>query len=142
MENYEYSKVYPFDAEDEDDFSPDEAERIVEFIHERERELKANPRFVHPAAPAVFERTVAACEQIVKEFRGRLKAKIDYSSYSATIEMWCCYVDFDRGEFMSTLHYISKYAFTIRFEPLTSGELHIFIEMPYFISSKNFEGPD
>ena len=142
MENYEYSKVYPFDADDEDGIPPDEAERIMGFIHEQERDWITNPRFVLPAAPVIFEKTVAACEQIVKEFRGRLKAKIDYSSYSATIEMWCCYVDFDRGEFMSTLHYISKYAFTIRFEPLTSGELHIFIEMPYFISSKNFEGPD
>lgn len=142
MENYEYSKVYPFDAEDKNDISPDEAERITGLIHEQERDLKTNPRFLHPVAPIVFERTVAACEQIVKEFCGKLKAKIDYSSYSATIEMWCCYVDFDRGEFMSTLQYISKYAFSIRFEPLTSGELHISIEMPYFISSRNFEEND
>lgn len=142
MENYEYNKVYPFNIEDEDDFSPEEEESILDLIHSHERDLKENPRFVLPFSPMIFEKTVVACEQIVKEFGGRLKAVIDYTFYSATIEMWCCYVEFERGEFMSILQQISTYAFNVRFEPLTSGELHIFIEMPYFISSNNFEETD
>ena len=70
----------------------------------------------------------------MKEFSGRLKAKIDYSFFTATIEIWCCYVEFQRGEFMSILREISNHAISVRFTLLTSGDLHIEIVMPYFAS--------
>ena len=143
MENYEYNKIFPPNIEEgEDDVSPDEAKRMIEFIHSMEKDKKENPRFLIPSAPMIFERMVSDCEQIVKEFGGRLKAEIDYSSYSATIEMWCCYVEFERGEFMNTLQEISRYAMSVRFEPLITGEQHVFILMPYFIALRDFEEDD
>ena len=81
MENFEYSKVFPSESEDANDLDPDEAETIKDFLHSYERELRDNPRFLLPCAPAIFEKTVAACERIAKEFSGRLKAKIDYSFF-------------------------------------------------------------
>ena len=110
MENFEYNKVFPSESEDANDLDPDEAETIKDFLHSYERELRDNPRFLLPYTPAIFEKTVAACEQIAKEFSGRLKAKIDYSFFIATIEVWCCYVEFQRGEFMSILQEISHHA--------------------------------
>lgn len=142
MENYEYNKVFPFNIEDEDDSSPDEVERIKAFLRSYEKNLRNKPRFVLPLAPTIFEETVAACEQIVKEFCGKLKAKIDYSSFSATIEMWCCYVEFAHDEFMSILQLISTFATSIRFEPLTSGDLYILIQMPYFMTLKDTDESD
>ena len=106
---------------------------IKGFLLSYERELRDNPRFLLPHAPAFFEKTVAACERIAKEFSGRLKAKIDYSFFT-TIEVWCCYVEFQREEFMSILREISNHAISVRFTPLTSGDLHIEIVMPYFAS--------
>ena len=134
MENFEYNKVFPSESEDANDLDPDEAETIKDFLRSYERELRDNPRFLLPYAPAIFEKTVAACEQIAKEFSGRLKAKIDDSFFSATIEIWCCYVEFQRGEFMSILREISNHAISVRFTPLTSGDLHFEIVMPYFAS--------
>ena len=134
MENFEYSKVFPSENEGANDLDPNETDIIKDFLHSYERELRDNPRFLLPYAPAIFEKTVAACERIAKEFSGRLKAKIDYSFFSATIEIWCCYVEFQRGEFMSILQEISNHAISVRFTPLTSGDLHIEIVMPYFAS--------
>ena len=140
MKNYEYNIVFPPNIEEgDDDLSPDEAERMIEFIHTLEREMKENPRFLIPFAPVIFKKTILACEQILKEFGGKLRAQINYSSYSATIEMWCCYVGFAHGEFMSTLQEISRHAISIRFEPLVTGEQHVFILMPYFIALRDFE---
>ena len=136
MENYEYNKVYPFDSK-YFDIDPDEAEDIKKILLNHEQDLKNNPRFLLPFAPALFEKAVADCEQIAKEFSGRIKAKIDYATYNASIEVWCCYVEFVDGEFMSILHEISQYAISIRFEPLTSGDLHIEILMPYFVSASS-----
>ena len=136
MENYEYNKVYPFDSK-YFDIDPDEAEDIKKILLNHEQDLKNNPRFLLPFAPALFEKAVADCEQIAEEFSGRIKAKIDYSAYNASIEIWCCYVEFVHGEFMSILHEISQYAISIRFEPLTSGDLHIEILMPYFASASD-----
>ena len=136
MENYEYNKVYPFDSK-HFDIDPDEAEDIKKILLNHEQDLKNNPRFLLPFAPALFEKAVADCEQIAEEFSGRIKAKIDYENYTASIEIWCCYVEFAHGKFMSILHEISQYAMLIRFEPLTSGDLHIEILMPYFASASD-----
>ena len=43
---------------------------------------------------------------------------------------------------MSILHEISQYAMLIRFEPLTSGDLHIEILMPYFVSASSSDKKD
>lgn len=142
MENYEYSKSFPFSAEEDIVHDPIEAEKILNFIHDCERDLIEHPKFLIPSAPEMFEETVAKCELIVKEFSGKIKAEINYSTYEATIDLWCVYVDFDRGEFMEILHDITHIALSIRFEPLISGDLHIKIYMPYFILAriKNEEG--
>ena len=87
-----------------------------------------------PFAHALFEKNVEDCELIAKEFAGRIKATINYSCFTADIELWCCYVEFRYDEFMSILHKISHYTLLIQFTPLTSGELYIKIQMPYFIS--------
>ena len=139
MENFEYSKAFPAEGGDADELDLGEAETIKDFIHTHERELKDSSRFLLPYAPAIYEKVVAACERIAKEFSGRLKAKIDYSFFTATIEVWCCYVEFQRGEFMSVLQEVSNHAVSIRFTPLTSGDLHIEIEMPYFVSARKLK---
>ena len=110
MENFEYNKVFPSENEAGNDIDPNKAETIKDFLRKYERELRDSPRFLLPYAPAIFEKTITACEQIAKEFSGRLKAKIDYSFFSATIEVWCCYVEFQRGDFMSVLREISNHA--------------------------------
>ena len=134
MENFEYSKAFPSENEADNDIDSNKAEAIKVFLRKYERELRDSPRFLLPYAPTLFEKAVAACERIAKEFSGRLKAKIDYSFFTATIEVWCCYVEFQRGEFMSVLREISNHAISVRFTPLTSGDLHIEIVMPYFAS--------
>ena len=142
MENFEYSKVFPFEDEEASVFDPGEAETIKNFLHSYEKELVCSPRFLLPYAPAIFEKAVADCERIAKEFSGRLKAKIDYSLFTATIELWCCYLEFECGEFMTILHEISHRAISIRFTPLTSGDLHVEIQMPYFGSVQSIEEID
>lgn len=142
MENYEYSRVFPFEDGEADAFDPDEAENIKEFLRRYDRKLKDGPRFLLPFAPAIFEKTVAACERIAKEFFGKIIAKIDYSVFTATIELWCSYVEFERGEFMNILHEISDHAISVRFTPLTSGDLHIEIQMPYFATVQDLEEID
>lgn len=134
MENFEYEKA--FASEDErEDFDREGAENVERLLRCYEAALRDKPHFVHPLAPIIFKKTVEDCEQIAKEFSGRIKAKIDYTHFSATIELWCCYVEFERREFMNTLHEISHFAESIRFTPLTSGELYIEIVMPYFVSA-------
>ena len=142
MENYEYSKTFSPSAEEDIDRGSTEAKEILNLIHAHERDLIEHPKFLIPFAPKIFEETVAKCELIVKEFSGKIKAEVNYSTYEATIDLWCVYVDFDRGEFMEILHDITHKALSIRFEPLTSGDLHIRIYMPYFILArmKNEEG--
>lgn len=135
MENYEYNKTFPFEDKKDDDLDSEELEKIENFLLEYQKELKKRPQFILPAAPAIFEKTVAAWERVAKEFSGRIRAKIDYSHFTATIEVWCCYVEFEFGEFMDILNDISHAALSIHFTPLTSGELHIKILMPYFIPS-------
>ena len=134
MENYEYSKVFPYEDDEADVPDPGEAETIENLLNLYESKRNDRPHFLLPYAPAIFEKTVVACEQVAKEFSGKLKAKIDYSRFTATIELWCCYVEFERGEFLSVLHEISHYAISVRFTPLASGDLHVEILMPYFVS--------
>lgn len=136
MENFEYYRVFPSESEEADDLSLSEAETFENLIIIYENEILKKPRLLLPFAPVLFEKTVLACEQIAKEFSGKIRAKIDYTFFSATIELWCCYVEFVRGEFMSILHEISRHALSVRFTPLTSGELHIEILMPYFVSAQ------
>ena len=142
MENYEYSKVFPFEDGETDALDPDGAETMGNSLNIFEWELKDRTYFLLPFAPAFFQKTVADCERIAKEFFGRIKAKIDYTLFTATIELWCFYVEFERGEFMNILHDISNYAVSVRFTPLTSGELHIEIQMPYFATAQDFEESD
>lgn len=134
MENYEYDKVFVPDGQD-NELSPVEREEMANLLHGYENGLTSVPRFILPFAPAIFEKTVAACERIAKEFSGRIRAKLDYSFFTATVELWCCYVEFERGEFMSILQEITHYALSVRFIPLTSGELYIMIQLPYFMSA-------
>ena len=131
MENFEYSKAFPSENED-DDFSPDELDELANLVDLYENLRKDRPRFILPYAHTIFEKTVTACEQVAREFSGKITAKIDYSHFTATIELWCCYVEFDRGEFLSILQEISRYALSVRFTPLASGDLHVEIMMPYF----------
>ena len=133
MENFEYSRTFPSENED-DDFSPDELEELANFVDIYEKSLMDKPHFILPQAPEIFEKTVEACEEVAREFSGRIKARIDYSFYTATIELWCCYVEFEYGEFLSVLQEISHHALSVRFTPLESGDLHIEIMMPYFVS--------
>ena len=142
MENYEYNRIFPLESEDDVDPDPDEAESIKRFLHGYERDLTSTPRFLLPLAPEIFRKTVVECEKIAKEFSGRIKAKIDYSLFTATIELWCCYVEFTSREFMNILHKITHYAISVRFTPLTSGDLHIEILMPYFVSAQIIEEID
>ena len=142
MENFEYSKVFPPKSAEANQLAPGESETIENLFNSYESAVRTNPHFLIPRAPAIFEKTVADCEQIAKEFSGRIKARIDFSHFTATIELWCCYVEFERGEFMSVLHEISLLAKYVRFTPLTSGDLHIEIEMPYFVSATVLEDTD
>ena len=142
MENYEYNKVFPFEDGEADELDPDGAEAVGNSLNLFERELKDRTYFLLPFAPAFFQKTVADCERIAREFFGRLKAKIDYTLFTATIELWCCYVEFERGEFMNILNDISSHAISVRFTPLTSGDLHIEIQMPYFAAAQGFEEID
>lgn len=132
MENFEYSKSFPFADENDDASAADEFERIKAFLRNRQEEARHIPRFIIPGAPAIFEEMTAAWELVAKESGGRLGAKIDYTSYDATIEVWCDEVEFYSDIFMGILRGTTKASLSISFEPLASGELHIEIRMPYF----------
>ena len=56
MENFEYSKVFPFEDEEASVFDPGEAETIKNFLHNYEKELVCSPRFLLSYAPAIFEK--------------------------------------------------------------------------------------
>ena len=118
MENYIYELSFASDCQDNDDLSPAEMEEMAILLQRYDKGLKENPKFVLPFAHAVFEKTVAACERIAKEFSGRIKASIDYSFYSATVELWCCYVEFECGEFMSVLRELTDCALAIQCQQL------------------------
>lgn len=136
MKNFEYERR--FENEGSISLDPVETEVMGELLQMYESYLRSRPHFIHPSAPKVFKQTIADCERIAKAFSGRIKAKIDYTLFTATIELWCSHVEFDRGEFLCVLHEISHYAISIRFSTLTSGKLHIEIEMPYFIAAQGY----
>ena len=136
MENYEYIRSFKRESDNDVDIDSDFPYDISSILHDYEENIVNCPRFLLPCAPETFQKTVTACEHIAEEFDGKLKATIDYSFFSATIELWCCYVEFCRGEFMSILHDISLNALSIQFTPLSSGDLHIEIRMPYFASAQ------
>lgn len=135
MENYEYEKLFSGENGLKKDIDPDsdEAEKIRKFLKSYEKALANCRYYIHPLAPKLFEETVRDCEQIAKEFSGRIKATINYTSFFATIELWCCYVEFRRSEFMHILQKISHRAIIVRLIPTTYNDLHIQIEMPYFV---------
>ena len=139
MENFEYSKMFTAENQDDDNVDRDIADTLEDYLHRHERKMQSDPHFLLPFAPAIFEKAVADCERIAKEFSGSIKAKIDYTHFTATIELCCCYVEFVSSEFMGVLHEISHFAKSVRFTPLLSGNLLIEIEMPYFISAQSLE---
>ena len=134
MENYVYEKKFPFPDDINWCDDPEEVEKLRRMIYDHRSDLPKRAYSVRPDAPALFAKTVEDCERIAETFAGRIKATINYSSFHAVIELWCCYVEFRNDEFMSTLHELSRHAASIVFMPLTSGDLHIQIEMPYFTS--------
>lgn len=136
MENFEYYKAFPSNTEGTGELTPGEKETMKILLEKYEGELRDKPRVILPFAPAVFEKTVAACERVAEEFSGSIRATIDYSYFAAAIELRCCYVEFMRGEFMGILHELSRLALSIRFTPLTSGDLHVEIRMPYFAAAQ------
>lgn len=98
--------------------------------------IKTVPFTVNQRAAAVFNKMVAACDKIAKEFSGKLSATVDFEYHEALITIECVYVDFDVGEFMDTLLEMAARAYQVRFEPLTSGLLRISLSMPYFSGPK------
>ena len=84
MENFEYNRVFPFESDEANDVDPDEAETIKDFLPSYERTRGDSPRFLFPFAARIFEKTVIACKRIEKEFSGKIKAKITYSSFNVT----------------------------------------------------------
>lgn len=98
-------------------------------IYECQKEL---PFVTDREAAAEFDRMVEACDEMMKEFSGKLTAVVDYESHEASITMECVYVEFIIGEFMDTLLELVATATQIRFEPTVKDYLRISIDMPYF----------
>ncbi len=131
MENYVYEKEYPMGEEVMDAIDSISPAEVLALLAKQRRFMREHMYLVFPPAPQIFDGLIKDCEAIVKEFCGKIKATIDYSSFTATIELWCTYVEFRGDEFMYTLQKLLLYATTIRFSPLTSGMLHIWIDIPY-----------
>lgn len=94
--------------------------------------LSRQPHIVTPGAETIFERMLAQCDKITKEFSGEIRAEINYSTYEASIVMLLPLVEFINNEFMSFLTELTHTASLIRFSPLTNGALRFEINMPYF----------
>ncbi len=132
MENYVYEKAYPIREELEAAVRSDDKEEVAEYLRRCRRSKRKTAHLVIPPTPQIFERLIADCEMLVKEFCGKIRATIDYSAFSATIELWCDYVEFRDDEFLCILQRVAFYATTIRISPLATGTLHIWIDIPYF----------
>ena len=141
MKNYEYFKTFKSESADGLASNVDIRKAAKKEFLLYEQNLKNVPHTILPSAPELFEKTVAACEQIAEEFSGTIKATIDYTFFTATIELRMCYVEFMRGEFMGTLQQISHHALSVCFTPHTSGDLHVEIRMPYFVAAQGPENP-
>ena len=114
----------------------DELTQEMKEILERMRQAgpqKKRAYIISPYAAARFEKTIEACDNMMKEFSGKLKATVDYESHHATIEMECVYIEFRAKEFMTYLHDMVTWAEWIEFCPLLSGFLRVSIGMPYFV---------
>lgn len=133
MENYAYNKSFPFESRNGCASAAEEAERLENLILRRQEKRKRRAQLIIPGAPAIFEKSVAAWERVAQEYGGRISAKIDYTYYAATIEIWCSIAGFDSGKFMDVLHDITEAALSIYFTPLASGKPHIEMLLPYFI---------
>lgn len=103
--------------------------------------IKSFPHVVNKKAAADFDKMITACDQIAREFSGKLNATIDFECHEASITLECLYVDFDAGEFKDTLQEMAEKALQIRFQPLTSGMLQIALIMPYFKRQSKKEKP-
>ena len=141
MENFEYEREYPFPEGLGEDFEPGEAEAFREYLR-RGRRQKNAVHLLIPHAPRLFQQTLGQCDKIAQAFCGKVKASVNYTDFTAVIELWCSYVDFDRGEFLNVLSLLSLSAASIRFLPLTSGDLYIRIELPYFLTLPSPEPSD
>lgn len=98
----------------------------------RQEALDNIPYAVNELESIRFDSMTTTCDQIAKEFCGRLAATVDYQSHEAVIKLECVYLDFDTSEFMAALREMATTALQVRFEPLTSGFLRLTLIMPYF----------
>lgn len=95
MENYVYEKEYPF-PEDIDEREGDEADAIREYLRAHPIRQEKAAHAVLPFGPRLFEKTVADCETIAGAFCGKLRAVIDYTKFTASIDLWFCCAAFRR----------------------------------------------
>lgn len=133
MENFEYEREYPF-PKGLGEYDADEVEAFRALLFQSPRPKKEMIHLLIPYAPKLFQQMLVQCDKIARTFCGKVKAVVDYTKFVATIELWCCYVDFDRGELLHVLSQLSLYANSIHFLPLTSGDLYTRIELPYFLT--------
>lgn len=98
----------------------------------RQEALDNIPYAVNELESIRFDSMTTTCDQIAKEFCGRLAATVDYQSHEAVIKLECVYLDFDTSEFMADLRKMAETALHVRLEPLTSGFLRLTLIMPYF----------
>ncbi len=132
MENYVYEKEYPMGKELDDVINSVSAEDVLELLARQRRFMQEHTYTVIPEAQQIFEELVQDCDQLAKAFYGKIRATINYSSFIAKIELWCDYLAFDPNEFMYVLQKLSFLSSSIQLTPLTTGPMHIEIEMPYF----------
>lgn len=106
--------------------------QLVSAALKRQEALDDIPYAVDELASIQFDSITTTCDQIAKEFCGRLAATVDYQSHEAVIKLECVYLDFDTSELMAALRKMVETALQVRLEPLTSGFLRLTLIMPYF----------
>lgn len=100
-------------------------------VADLDREKRA-PHTIDKQAADAFDQMVLLCDNVAKEFSGKLKAVVDFECHSATITLECFHIDFAVGEFMPVLKCMTTTALHVAFYPLTSGLLRMVLDMPYF----------
>lgn len=138
MENYVYEKEYLF-PEDIDEREGDEADAIREYLRAHPIRQEKAAHAVLPFGPRLFEKTVADCETIAEAFCGKLRAVIDYTKFTASIDLWFCYAAFRRGEYMDLLQAVIFRTISVELEALPSRDLRVHLELPYFIPFSGME---
>lgn len=129
-----FARDYTPDLENiETEITPEERELICKAADAWKYQKTIPPFAVDKQAADEFNKMVVACDEIAKEFSGKLTAIVDYENYDASITMECVYVDFKVGEFMETLYKMATKALLVRFEPTITDFLRISITMPYFL---------